>query len=210
MGKQVTKAVIFDFDGTIADSFSVMLRVVHELLHREQSKDDISKLRGKSSLQALRELKIPLWRAYFLVAKVRRRMAWYVDEIDLVPGMDQIIRKLAQKYALYVVSANSAANVHASLQRFGVDDCFAAVYGGVVPWRKGRALRRLAREHQLKPHDTWYVGDEDLDIIAAHRAGMKAAAVTWGFSNIHVLKSQRPEALVFDSDELADSLADES
>jgi phosphoglycolate phosphatase len=196
------QVIIFDLDGTIADSIPTMLNIIHELLHRGQYKEDISRLRGKSSLQVLRELKVPLWRAYFLIAKARKRITRYIDTIPIVPGMDDAVRKLAGEYVLYIVSANSAANVQAFLQRFGLEKSFAYIYGGVAPWRKRHALRWLARVYGFSPERSWYVGDEDLDVKAAHQAGMRAVAVSWGFSNIHILKTQRPEILVFDSGEL--------
>src|SRR5579884_3331141 len=187
------QAIIFDFDGTIADSIPTMLEIIHRLLHRQKVKDDISRLRDRSSVQVLRELKMPLWRAYFLIARARRRMAEYVDIIPIVPGMDAALRELAKTHRLFIVSANSAANAQAFLDHHGLNDVFGHVYGGVAPWRKRHALQWLSRAYGLNPNETWYVGDEDLDIKAAHRAGMKAAAVSWGFSNIRILEQQQPE-----------------
>jgi phosphoglycolate phosphatase-like HAD superfamily hydrolase len=88
------------------------------------------------------------------------------------------------------------------LERNGIAEVFCGVYGGVQPWMKGRALKKIRRKLKLDAGETWYVGDGYLDVKAAHRAGMKAMAVTWGYSNLHVLESCRPEALVFTSDEL--------
>jgi phosphoglycolate phosphatase len=201
MDEQTKKAIIFDFDGTIADSIPTLLRVVDELL-RHRSPEDLDRLRGRSSRAALHELKIPLWRAYFIIVRARRRLSSYINDIPLVPGMDKAIRELARDHTLYVLSANSAANAQSFLRHYGIDDYFAQLYAGVAPWRKRQALRRLARACKLAPHNTWYVGDEDLDIKAAHRAGMKAAAVTWGFSNAEVLQQQQPEVLASSSDEL--------
>ena len=196
------KAIVFDFDGTIADSIPVMLELLHDLLHRGHTREDISRLRGYSSREVLHALHIPLWQAYFLIVKARRQMAAQIGTIPIVTGMDQAIRELAVRHRLYIVSSNSAQNVRTFLERIQLDGCFVAVYGGVAPWRKSRALRRMLRANNLDPAVTWYIGDEDIDITAAHRAGMRGAAVSWGFSNMHVLEQKRPEALVFSSDEL--------
>jgi phosphoglycolate phosphatase len=200
--KDMPKIIIFDFDGTIADSFSFMLLNMHQLIRRPPPKDDISRLRGMSSRELLHELKIPLWWAFFLAARVRRFMSSHIDEITLFPGMDATFRELSTRYDLYIVSSNSRSNVLRFLERHDLDVYFSGVQGGVAPWRKGHALRRLARSLKLVPQDTWYVGDGDLDIKATHRVGMKAVAVAWGFSNIHVLNNCHPEVLVFNSDEL--------
>lgn len=195
-------AVIFDFDGTIADSFPVIVRIAHELLGEKLHKDDISRLRGLSGMQLLHALHIPLWRAWIVVAKIRRRMRRYIADVELIPGMDKVLRELCATRRLYVLSSNSSANVRAFLKRLGVEDCFVEVYGGATPWRKGRLLKRLVREAGLDPKSTWYVGDTDLDILAAHRVGLHIAAVAWGFSNAHVLESRKPDILFFDPDDL--------
>lgn len=196
------KVIIFDFDGTIADSFVVMLQIIHQLLGRTLAKEDVSRLRGMRSREVLRTLRIAPWRAPFLSARVRRLMSTRMHEIVLIPGIDEALRALAGTHRLYILSANSPENARAFLERNHIADAFSGVYGNVQPWAKGRALRKIARDQKLSARDTWYVGDGYLDIKAAHHAGMKAMAVAWGYSNIHVLESCKPEALVFSSDEL--------
>lgn len=200
--KRPTQVIIFDFDGTIADSFAVMLRTIHQQLGRPFDKDDVSRLRGMSSREVLKELRIPIWRALFLAAKTRRLLGNHLDEITLIPGIGEALKTLSQEYPLFILSANSVKNVRTFLELRGIDSYFKGVYGGVAPWRKSGALRKLIREHKLALEETWYVGDGDLDIKAAHHVGIKSVAVTWGFSNPHVLKKCAPDALVFSSDEL--------
>ena len=199
-------AIILDFDGTIADSFPMVLRIAHELLGQKLQKDDISRLRGMSGLQLLRALHIPLWRAWFIVAKIRRRMRRQINDIELITGMDAAIGRLAETHTLFVLSSNSSANVRAFLKRHNIDGYFMKIYGGAIPWRKSGSLRRVARQWRLDPAATWYVGDTDLDITAAHRAGLRVAAVAWGFSNVHILEKHQPDLLVFDPEELTKRL----
>lgn len=204
MEQRHDQAIIFDFDGTIADSFPAALHIVHELFGQRLSRDDISRLRGMSIRQVMRELRVPLWHAPFLAAKIRRRMIAQMDQIPIIPGLDATVRRLASRYALFVLSSNSAANVRTFLRRYEIDPLFKAVYGGVLPWNKARALRRLLRTHSIAPADARYIGDADLDIIAARHAGVRAVAVAWGYSNIHILEQHHPDALVFTTEELED------
>ena len=199
-------AIIFDFDSTIADSFPLVLHIAHELLGEELPKDDISRLRGLSGVWLLRALHIPLWQAWIIVARIRRRMRRRIAEIPLVPGMDATLCELARTHRLFVLSSNSPANVRAFLQRHDVDNCFTKIYSGITPWRKSCALRKLVRRWRLDPPETWYVGDTDLDVAAAHHAGLRVAAVAWGFSNVHILEKHQPDLLVFDPEELTKQL----
>ncbi len=201
-------AIIFDFDGTLADSLYATLQVLFELIHRQAlPAEDISRLRGMTMRQVLRELNIPAWRALFLKQTVYKAMRDRMDNIALIPGMDEAIKRLATGHQLYVLSSNDAVNVRIFLGRFRLGDYFNGVYGDANPFGKARQLKRLVREHALDASQAWYVGDQTWDVTAAHRAGMKAAAVAWGFSNLHVLKAKRPEAMVFSPDELAKAIA---
>lgn len=200
-------AIVFDFDGTLADSLYATLRTLYELIHREQLPvEDISRLRGMTMVQVLRELKIPLWRALFLKQAVYRGMRDRMDDVALVPGIDEMVKLLAGDFRLFIVSSNDVPNVMIFLQRFRLKAYFTQIYGDANPLRKARVLRKVIRENGLNDREAWYVGDQAWDIKAAHRVGMKAAAVTWGFSNIHVLESCRPEVLAFDPTELARGL----
>lgn len=203
MAKRASGAIIFDFDGTIADSFLIMLDVVYELVHHEPlPQEDVSRLRGMTAFGLLRELRVPLWRIPFLVGRVRRHMKVRMDEVGIIPGLAEALKVLQKKYTLFVLSANSASNVRIFLRRFGIEGCFSDVYGGVGPFRKASALGRLTHQKGLHAVDTWYVGDEAWDVRAARRVGMKSVAVTWGYNNIRQLNLSHPDALVFDVDEL--------
>ena len=200
-------AIIFDFDGTLADSLYATLSTLYHLIHREPlPMEDISQLRGMTMIQVLHKLKVPLWRALFLKESVHNEMRDRMDDIALIPGMDELVRALAKDYRLFVASSNDVANVQIFLQRFNIKSSFEGVYGDANPMFKARVLRRIIRDNHLVPKRTWYVGDQAWDISAAHRAGMRAAAVAWGFSNLHVLKTRKPDALAFSPDELARAL----
>lgn len=195
--------VIFDFDGTLADSFMVAIHVFCEATRRElMPHEDISRLRGMGARQLLRELRIPLWRVPLLAWRVRRMMHRQLERIDLVPGIADAVRKLSKKYRLFVVSSNSPENIRYVLGRFGIVDCFDDIYGNAQPLRKQRTLRRLLRDKSLQPDSVWYIGDATGDVEAAHHVGAKSIAVSWGYNNIAALERHHPDALVFTPEEL--------
>lgn len=208
MAAKDAPAIIFDFDGTLADSLYATLSTLYQLIHRQAlPMEDISRLRGMTMIQVLHQLKVPLWRALFLKEKVHAAMRDRMDGIALIPGIDELVRQLAETHQLFVASSNDAANVQIFLQRFNIKSYFVGVYGDANPLFKARLLRRIVRDNQLDPRRTWYVGDQAWDITAAHRAGMRAAAVAWGFSNLHVLKGRKPDVLAFGPDELKRAFA---
>jgi phosphoglycolate phosphatase-like HAD superfamily hydrolase len=196
--------VVFDFDGTIADTFGVGLDIFYNLTGRGQiPKGELDRLRGMSFIMAVRALKIPFWKAPLLLSKGRKELARRMNEIEPFYGVDGAIRELKKDgYELHIISLNSAPNIHKFLREHNLDECFSSVHGKARLWGKTRTVRRLMRAHKLTPKDIVYVGDETRDVEAARRADVRAIAVTWGYNNLHILEQSKPEAMVFDASEL--------
>jgi phosphoglycolate phosphatase len=198
---------IFDFDGTIADSLLATLNVLYRLVHHQPlPKEDISELRGMGFMRVLHRLRIPYWRAALLIRQTRQGLTQNINSLEVVFGVDTAIKTLAKDCQLFIVSSNDEASIRKFLKRHALERYFAGVIGKANFWDKSHALKRLLREHRLSPDDTWYVGDRIWDVRSARRAGLKSIAVSWGYSNIHVLERGKPNVLVFDADELVDAV----
>ena len=102
MAKEKSKAaIIFDFDGTIADSFLTTIQVIYKATHHTILPDeDITRLRSLNMYQLSRALHIPWWRLLFLTKRVRKLMRDEMKGITLVPGMDTAIKSLSSKVYL--------------------------------------------------------------------------------------------------------------
>ena len=60
----------------------------------------------------------------------------------------------------------------------------------------------LIKEYKLNLEEVIYIGDEDRDIIAAKRVGVKVIAVTWGYNSKEKLMKEKPDCLVSSPKEL--------
>ena len=201
--KRKRGAIIFDFDGTLADSFPVAMDIFYALTKVERlAHPDVTRLRDMTLLQVAKELRIPMYKVPFLLLGGRGAMHGRMHEIELIPGIDRLIRKLHRRHTLFVLSSNSSANIELLLRAHGLENCFSAIYGDVSLLGKTQKLRRIIRQQKLDKKHIWLVGDEARDIDAAHRVGVKAAAVSWGYNSIGALKRHQPEALVFTVEEL--------
>jgi phosphoglycolate phosphatase len=206
------RLVIFDFDGTLADSFPWFAAELNEVARRWRfrSVDDREHelLRQMSASAVLDHLGVPAWKRPMIAADMRRRMSRDIAQIGLFAGVDAMLQTLAAAgVRLGIVSSNAAGNVERVLGTrlwtlFADAECGAAVSG------KHARLRRLRRHAGLKASELVYIGDEIRDIIAARRAGMAAGAVTWGYNRAAALRRYRPD-LTFDQvAEIAERLID--
>lgn len=201
-------AIIFDFDGTIADSFPVALNIFH-LLTRTTSVPDpeMERLRGMTLIQIAKEFRIPLYSVPFLLFRGRAMMRKRMAEVKLIDGMEQVIRDLSKTHKLFILSSNSAFNIRVLLRRYGLTDSFVAVYGGVRLLGKARKLNKIIRRFGLKRATTWYVGDEVRDVDAANAAGIKVAAVSWGYNSSDALMQHQPTTLLTSPVEISSCFA---
>lgn len=193
------RAVIFDFDGTIADSFEYVLAF---LLAEAKNTTPFTpaqkkQLRKMSMGRLTLHLGIPFWRGPLVYFKGRRVMRAHMEQVQPFPGVVEAIRQLhADGWRLFIATSNSRHNVRQLLRRYDIEQCFTAVRGGAGVTGKAPMIRQLLMRYRLPRMSTWYVGDETGDVVAAARAGVRCLAVGWGFADPADLKTMEPTAYV--------------
>jgi phosphoglycolate phosphatase len=191
------RAVIFDFDGTIADSFDYVFNFLKseakntDTLTSKQQKE----LRKMSMKRLALHLGVPFWRLPMVYFKGRRVMRAHMEHVQPFAGMEAVIQQLhEQGCALFIASSNSPRNIRRLLKQRGIAVYFKAVRGGAGFTGKASLIRQLLLRYRLPKATTWYVGDETSDVVAASAAGLKCLAVGWGFADPEKLKQLEPAA----------------
>ncbi len=192
------KKIIFDFDGTLADSFETLLGLFGEITGRQQklTAEEINKLRGSSIRQIMKHLKVRPWQIPRLALRAKRLMGPKIKDIKTFPELPAVIKDLHRDdYEMFILSTNSPDNISAFLKTNGLDSYFIRIYGDIALLRKSAALRKIIKQEKWAAKDVIYVGDEQRDVEAAHRAGIRIVAVSWGFNYAKVLEQAKPDAL---------------
>ncbi len=199
--------VIFDFDGTVADSFAESLlaynRVAPRLRLRTVREAEIQDLRRLGAGQLMQALGIPMWKLPRLMIAVRAELHDHFRTVRPVPGIAEALRSLhAADCHLAIVTSNSEDNVQSFFGRYGIVG-FDTVVAGTSIFGKATRLRRLMKVAHADPATSLYIGDTVPDIRAAREAGTLAVAVAWGFSDPAPLAAEAPDALVESASELS-------
>ncbi|MCW0388358.1 N-acetylmuramic acid 6-phosphate phosphatase [Xanthomonas sacchari] len=198
--------VIFDFDGTLADSFPWFLATINgvadEFGFRRFDVARLDEIRSLSARELMARSGLRWWRVPAVAQRMRTLMSAQIERIALFDGVAELLAQLAQAgVQLALVTSNSHANVArvlgpALLAQFRDVRCGAAVLG------KRRKLRASLRACGVPAARALCVGDEIRDAEAARQAGIAFAGVTWGYTLPTALQPhtplpllQRPEAL---------------
>jgi phosphoglycolate phosphatase len=190
--------LIFDFDGTIADSMDLAIEIFYEVTGHPRIDDPerIAHLRTLPLLKVAREAKVAPHQIPRLLLKGRALMHQRIDEVKSFPHLHDTLQRLHNSgYQLFVMSSNSQQNVEHFLQKHELAEYFDGVYGGVGLFSKTSALRKIMRRNKLRPEHCFYIGDEVRDMNAAHKAHVHAVAVAWGYNAVSALRQQAPFAV---------------
>jgi phosphoglycolate phosphatase len=198
--------VIFDFDGTLADTFVTSIRIFEKMTKRAKpfTDQEISRLRGITALHVVRELRIRPWRVPWLLVRGRALMRRQMEEVIVFKDVEATLQQLKQSGAtLYIMSSNSPGNIRRFLRAHGLDEYFERVYGNVGLFGKAKMLRRVIARNRIDMTQAFYVGDEGRDIEAAKRVGIRSVAVSWGFNTPELLERHHPYAIAHSPQGLA-------
>jgi phosphoglycolate phosphatase len=182
--------ILWDFDGTLADTFAVMVRAYNALAQTRGFRplDDPQAARRLTPLVLLRGLSIPLARLPAVVSGVQAAVRREMPNVRLFPGVAGVLDALGRSgLRMAVLSSNSRENVLACLRANGAQDYFETVVGYRRVFGKGRAIRQMIRSWGVAGRRAVYVGDEVRDVAAARQAGVDIAAVTWGYNRRELL-----------------------
>ena len=200
------KVILFDFDGTIADTLdaivSITNRLAEEFGYKPSSPEEIEQLKNLSSREIIKQSGISIFKLPFLIRKVKAELNKNIQELSLIPGIKQALIELKhQGNRLGIISSNSHEIVMAFVLKNNLYELFDFIYSA-TPFGKSRVINNLLKKEALKFEDVIYVGDEIRDIEAARRSQIKAIAVSWGFNSKKALAEQNPDFLIHQPNEL--------
>lgn len=198
--------LIFDFDGTIADTFQQTMLITNilsdEFKFKKVHPHEVEFLKGKTVQEVIAHLKVPILQIPNIVTRARSELHKQINSIEPVDGLNEILPLLKQAgVQMGILTTNSQQNVENFLKINDLE-IFDFILSTSRVWGKNHGLRKLMSEQKLMPDEIIYIGDETRDIEAAKKEGIKVVAVTWGYNSHAILERFDPDFIVHTPEEL--------
>lgn len=204
----LVKGVIFDVDGTLANSIGMFYDVAVEVLELAgvppAPKERVYELMRVGDDDPLAKLFPPDYPDLVETLKriVDERMVeWmrrYHYETEAVPGSVELLHALATK-GIRLGIATSSGRALPFLDQWGVRHLFHGIVGREdVESRKPHPepVLKCLGHLQLDPHEAVYIGDSPIDIRAGKAAGLYTIGVLTGTSSREVLSLESPDLIL--------------
>lgn len=175
------KAVLFDIDGVLLDSFSANTKFFQDLLvdsgYRKPSRQDNAKIFHTDMLNTIRILtKEKSEEKIMEIWKKGHKFKYPKDLLKIPSGSQDVIRKLRSDYKLGIVTNRIKRGVDVFFEVSKMKKYFDTVvmYENTKKHKpEPEPLLLAAKRLKIKPEMIVYVGDMKSDMLAAKAAGMK-------------------------------------
>ncbi len=202
--------IMFDFDGTIADSLPAAIRsiqqMLEELAYPAKTAEEIGRHIGfgeralvAGSIGSENEKLVAQATAVYYKHNLEN-----LRTVKLYPHVREFLELFKNKLKV-VISNKRDEFIELILAGNRVDNYFAEIIGGdssacLKP--DPCALNGALKKYGVPAEHAIYIGDMTLDVETGRNAGVLTCAVTYGFHGAEALKQVRPDLLVGDLLEL--------
>ena len=185
------ESLIFDIDGTLWDSRSIIVEGYNQVLTAAGHEDlcvtaeDLKRLFGKTmkEIADIMLTTLPEEERYPLMEKcIDTGDARLLDDpCDIgYPGVKETLEELHKRYRLFIVSNSQLGYPETTMEKLGITHLFQGhLCFGNTGTDKGTTIRILMEQHGIE--NAVYIGDTQGDYEAAMKAGLPFVWATFGF-----------------------------
>ena len=209
------KLVIFDLDGTLLNTIADLAAATNQALRYygyPVHETEAYRFFVGNGINKLFERALPEEeRTEENIRKIRSRFVPYYDEhnADLsrpYPGIPELLKTLQQKGIGMAVASNKyQAATRKLIAHYFPGIHFVEVLGqreGIPAKPDPSIVNEIMVRAGVGREDTLYAGDSVVDMQTAHRAGVTAVGVAWGFRPRAELEALHPAHIIEKAEEL--------
>lgn len=197
MIKKDMKAVLFDFDGVLHDTFSLHRKMISDFSRYDLSEQEYRDMHnGNFHGHAVGALKSVDWKAY------RDYVRENIENLVMKEQVRKTLRELKRGSDLYIVSSGGKNVIAGYLEKNNALHLFTEILGLEFHRSKIEKFRYLFEKYALNTENSIFVTDTLGDILEANEFGIKTIAVDFGFHSRETLEKGNPLAIISNFEEL--------
>jgi len=191
------KHIIFDFDGTLADSTAVFASAWNTLAQKYKFKGielkEIDTLKKLSISERSKLFDFPMYKLPMILPQFYKLYRQSLNDVHLFEGMKELLIEIDKRgYKILIISSNSKENILEFLKMNGIH-CVTDVLCSNRIFGKDKVMKKFLKEANVDSSNVVYIGDEQRDIVACKKAGIPIIWVEWGYDAKEVVQNDEPE-----------------
>lgn len=202
------KIIFFDFDGVIADSFSIAFEVNKIIDPNIVTEGDLRRLFdgniGEWAKNSLEEEELDRITKKFFDLYVPK-----MKDVRIFSGIESVIARLAEKYTLFIISSTITSPIGDFMKRYNILSYFEELMGdNIVHTDKTGRIKRVFEKHKATPKDCVFITDTLGDMREAAFMGIQSIGVAWGFQKRENLLKGNPFGIAESPEDLFNIISD--
>ena len=181
------KAVVFDFDGTLSNSFPLVTGKITEAIamfrKEELTEEENNSIYGPTEEGIILKLIKDKGEAKECFLRYLDLYNEYHEELlpDFIPGIRELLEELNKRnIPVFLLTGRSKESTMITLTKFNAFKYFKAIYtGGLYGEVKEELLNELASIHHYNKEDLVYIGDSLHDVPQCRRANVDIISVSY-------------------------------
>jgi len=192
------KAIIFDFDGVIHDTFELVYKINLNVLKYNISRDEYRDFFNGS-----------IYKNNFtkeVVKQFFKKQNEAFEHLKIEKNIKKYLEKFYTRHSLFIISSNQEQALNIYLKNNNLLNIFKEVLGMETNKSKIEKFKMVFKKHNLKPAECIFVTDTLGDILEGNKVGIKTIAVDFGFHDRKRLKKGQPFKMVSSFREISETI----
>ena len=195
------KCVVFDFDGTLADTeekaFNIYNKLASKYKYSPVTKEELQHIKNLHMKEILEIVDIPFYRLPRALSEGQKLMREESSEIwafssDIHSFFTELKKDTDH---VGILTSNIKKTVSEFLDTYNLREEIEFIMCSAL-MSKSKKIKKVLRKYDLDPSEMLYIGDETRDIDACHKVGVDVVAVKWGYNTPLALERCKPTYMV--------------
>lgn len=195
------KALVFDFDGVIHDTFELTYHLYSQIRGRDASREQY-----RSFFDGNLYEKIGSMYTKEMQDEFRRMESEAYKDLQINTAIRDDLVALSKQFSLFIISSNSIRNLELYMKNNQLTGIFKDILAVETHTSKVEKFKMVFARYDISPEHCLFVTDTLGDVLEAHAVGVRSLACTFGYHDAKRLEKGKPFKLINTFKEIRDAV----